>query len=154
MKVVDLIPDDKNFNEGTDQGKLLLEQSLRQLGAGRSVLIDKDNRIIAGNKTVGAAIEIGIDDLIIVESKGDTIVAVKRTDLDLNTKKGREMALADNSIAKNNILLSNESIQVESMKYDIDTAGWGIIDNSQSDFTHSPNETTIECPNCGYKFSK
>lgn len=102
-KVKDLIPDDKNYNKGNEFGNALIEKSLRKLGAGRSILIDKNNRIIAGNKTIENAGAIGIEDVQIVESDGTKIIAVKRTDIDLDTPKGREMALADNASAKANI---------------------------------------------------
>ena len=46
-----LIPDDKNFNKGNEFGESLIEKSFNKFGAGRSVLIDKNNRIIAGNKS-------------------------------------------------------------------------------------------------------
>lgn len=52
LRISDLIPDDRNANKGTERGNGLLERSLQQYGAGRSILIDKNNRIIAGNKTV------------------------------------------------------------------------------------------------------
>lgn len=48
-KVSDLTFDDKNFNKHTEYGMSLIEKSLRNNGAGRSILIDKNNRIIAGN---------------------------------------------------------------------------------------------------------
>ncbi|MDR2009939.1 MAG: DNA modification methylase [Bacteroidales bacterium] len=51
-KIDQLIPDDVNFNKGTEYGQSLIEKSLRQFGAGRSILLDKNNKIIAGNKTV------------------------------------------------------------------------------------------------------
>lgn len=95
-----LIPDDKNFNKGTEYGQHLIEESLRKFGAGRSILLDKNNRIIAGNKTVENAAIIGIDNVIIVETDGNQIVAVKRKDIDLDTAKGRELALADNATGK------------------------------------------------------
>jgi site-specific DNA-methyltransferase (adenine-specific) len=44
-----------------------------------------------------------LEDVIVVETTGNQIVAVKRTDIDLDSKKGREMALADNATAKANI---------------------------------------------------
>ena len=31
-----------NFNKGTDEGARLMEKSFTELGAGRSILIDKD----------------------------------------------------------------------------------------------------------------
>ena len=94
-KIEDLVPDDKNFNKGTEKGQKLIENSFSQFGAGRSILIDKNNKIIAGNKSVENATIIGLEDVIIVETTGDKLVAVKRTDIDLDSKEGREMALAE-----------------------------------------------------------
>ena len=92
--------DDKNFNKHTEFGMSLLEKSLKENGAGRSILIDKDNNIIAGNGIIEAAGQAGFDKVKIVETTGDEIVAVKRTDISLNSKKGRKMALADNATAR------------------------------------------------------
>lgn len=91
--------DDKNFNKHTEFGMSLLEKSLKEYGAGRSILIDKDNNIIAGNGIIEAAGQAGLENVKIVETTGDEIVAVKRTDVSLNSQEGREMALADNATA-------------------------------------------------------
>lgn len=125
-KLKDLIPDDKNFNKGTIYGKHLMESSLKQFGAGRSILIDKNNRIIAGNKTVNEASEIGLDNVLIVETTGDQLVAVKRSDIDLSTKRGREMALADNATSKANINWDIEEIEKAQKEFKIDAEQWGI----------------------------
>lgn len=95
-KIDELKFDDKNFNKHTEFGMSLLEKSLQQFGAGRSVLVDKNNNIIAGNGIVEAAAQAGIEDIEFIETTGDKLVVVKRTDVDLNTEKGREMAFADN----------------------------------------------------------
>jgi len=102
-KITDLKFDDKNFNKGTQYGKHLMEKSLSKFGAGRSILIDKNNRIIAGNKTTENFGELGLEDVKIVETDGKTLIAVKRNDIDLDTPEGREFALADNQTAKTNI---------------------------------------------------
>lgn len=47
-KVTDLTPDKRNANKGTERGLKALDHSLRQYGAGRSLLVDKHGRIIAG----------------------------------------------------------------------------------------------------------
>ena len=98
-KISDLKFDDKNFNKHTQAGMGLLEKSLKEFGAGRSILIDKDNNIIAGNGIIEAAGQAGFEKVKIVETTGDEIVAVKRTDVSLNSQMGREMALADNATA-------------------------------------------------------
>ena len=112
-KLSDLIPDDKNFNKGSEYGNSLIEKSFRKFGAGRSILIDKNNRIIAGNKSVENAAAIGMEDVQIVESDGKRIIAVKRMDIDLDTPEGRELALADNASAKANIIFDAELIEAE-----------------------------------------
>lgn len=113
IKLKDLIPDNKNFNVGSEHGNSLIEKSFRKFGAGRSILIDKNNRIIAGNKSFENAGAIGIEDVQIVESDGKRIIAVKRTDIDLDSPEGREMALADNATAKANIIFDTEVIEAE-----------------------------------------
>lgn len=97
--IKDLKFDDKNFNKHTEFGMSLLEKSLRENGAGRSILLDKDNNIIAGNGVVETAGNIGLEKVRIVETNGDEIVAVKRTDISLDSEQGRQMALADNATA-------------------------------------------------------
>lgn len=125
-KVHDLIQDDRNLNKGTERGQQLIEKSLRQFGAGRSILVDKNNRIIAGNKTHANAEAAGIDDAVIVETDGTKLVVVKRTDIDLDTKQGREMALADNATVK--VDLEWDTEQLESIEEDFGINGdvWGV----------------------------
>lgn len=113
IKIADLIPDDKNFNRGSEFGNSLIEKSFRKFGAGRSILLDKNNRIIAGNKSVENAVSIGMEDVQIVESDGKRIIAVKRMDIDLDSPEGREMALADNASAKANIVFDAELVEAE-----------------------------------------
>lgn len=122
--IKDLKFDDKNFNKHTEFGMSLLEKSLRENGAGRSILLDKDNNIIAGNGIVEAAGQIGLEKVKIVEAQGDEIIAVKRTDISLNSEKGREMALADNATAKADIDWDKEALQSEFDDEDLN--GWGI----------------------------
>lgn len=55
-KISDLHFDNKNINKGSEFGTALLEKSIRETGLGRSVLVDKNNVLIAGNKTVEAEI--------------------------------------------------------------------------------------------------
>lgn len=134
------MPDDKNYNKGNEFGNSLIEKSLRKLGAGRSILLDKNNRIISGNKTIENAASIGLEDIIVVETTGKQIVAVKRTDLDLDSKMGREMALADNATAKANIEWDMVNLNHDWTEEELPE--WGIIlvplqenENTQKDVT-------------------
>lgn len=118
--------DGRNFNRHTEQGMNLLEKSLRELGAGRSILVDKDNNIIAGNGIVEAAGKAGITRVRMVEVQGDELVAVKRTDMSLDSREGRRMALADNATAAADLSWDTDTLQEVADEFDIDTDEWGV----------------------------
>lgn len=100
-KLSELTPDPHNANKGTDRGRKLLQGSIRDLGAGRSILLDKHDTIIAGNKTAEAANAAGITRVRIIETDGTEIIAVRRTDLDLATDAvAKKLAIADNRVAE------------------------------------------------------
>jgi len=111
-KVADLIQDDKNANQGTIVGDRMIGESIKTLGLGRSVLVDKDNRLIAGNKTQKKTLEEGIQNAIIVETDGKELIVVKRTDLSLDDEKARALALADNRTAETNLNWDNQNVQI------------------------------------------
>lgn len=121
-----LIPDDKNFNKGSEFGKGLLDKSFSKFGAGRSILLDKNNRIIAGNKATESFGESGGEKVLIVETDGKTLVAVKRTDIDLDSAEGRELALADNATQKADLRWDDAVVKEVSEQWGIDSEEWGV----------------------------
>lgn len=139
-KVIDiekLVQDAHNFNKGTDEGRALMERSLTELGAGRSILIDRNDNIIAGNKTQEAAIKAGIKRVRVIETTGDELVAVKRTDVDIDSAKGRELAFVDNLATQVN--LSWDEAELETVQTDVegfDVGEWGF----EYDLTVDPDE--------------
>jgi site-specific DNA-methyltransferase (adenine-specific) len=147
IKVTDLIQDDKNFNKGSEYGQGLIQKSFEKFGAGRSILIDKNNKIIAGNKSTENYGAGGGQDVIVVESDGTQLIAVKRTDIDLDTPQGREMALADNATAKANIVWAEDVIASE---IGVEVAeSWGVDmgkevpEAEEDDFDTTPPEIPI-----------
>lgn len=126
--IKDLTFDNKNANKHTQKGLGLLEKSLQRLGAGRSILLDKDNNIIAGNGVVEIAGQIGLENIRIIDSDGSEIIAVRRTDVTLDSKKGRELAIADNQTAKEGITFVYEVINNLAEEFHIDMEqDWGIV---------------------------
>lgn len=121
-KVSDLTPDISNANRGTERGRYALEASLRKYGAGRSILLDRNGRIIAGNKTAETAADVGIDDVIVVQTDGKKLVAVQRTDLDLDSKEGRELAYADNRVGALDLDFDTEQILAD-LQAGVDLSG-------------------------------
>lgn len=94
----DIIPHARNSNKGSERGSIQVEESLKSFGGGRSIVTDKNNVIIGGNNTYQAAAELGLK-FLEIETNGDTIVVVKRKDLDLSDTKDKravELAYADN----------------------------------------------------------
>lgn len=93
--LADLELDGQNPNRGTKAGQGMVDRSLRKLGAGRSILVDKDGKVVAGNKTVRSARALNLP-VRVVQTDGTELVVVQRTDLDAESVTGREMAIADN----------------------------------------------------------
>ena len=120
VKLSEFTPDPKNANKGTERGRGLLEKSLQDLGAGRSILVDKHGTAIAGNKTLSVAIESGFEDAIVVESDGTRLVVVKRTDLDLGTdEKAKLLAVGDNRASEIGLEWSPEVLAELSQEVDL-----------------------------------
>lgn len=101
VSIARLVLDEKNANQGTKRGRQLLGNSLEKYGAARSLVVDRNNRVIAGNKTVEAARAAGMKSISVIETDGSSLVAVQRGDLDLKRdKKARELAIADNRVGE------------------------------------------------------
>lgn len=127
IDIEQLKQDDHNFNKGSEAGKKLMEKSFAQFGAGRSILVDKENRIIAGNKSQLAAMGAGIKKVRVIETTGDELIAVKRTDIELDSKEGRELALADNLTTQVN--LSWDRAELAAVAEDVagfEVSDWGV----------------------------
>jgi len=92
--ISDLRSDHKNARKRTDRSAALIKESITRYGAARSIVIDEENRILAGNGTIEGAKAAGIKNVRIIETEGDEIIAVKRTGLTEDQKIG--LALADN----------------------------------------------------------
>ena len=88
--------DAQNYRTHDDKTLKLIKKSLKELGAGRSILIDSEGEIIAGNATYKQAQELGLP-IKVIESDGKSLIVVKRTDLKTQDKKRKKLALADNS---------------------------------------------------------
>jgi hypothetical protein len=167
-KISDLIPDNLNANQGTDRGDWMLTQSLQKFGAGRSVLIDKNMRLIGGNKASAKFGEVGLEDVVIVQTDGTKLVAVQRMDIDLDSPEGRALAIADNRAGEVNLSWDTEALAELGEVVELgdwftpeEMAGWDVGD-TESEAVEPPGgfkeydeflETDHECPKCGYKWS-
>ena len=160
--IKDLKSDHKNARKRTDRSAELIKESLQRYGAARSIVIDEDNRILAGNGTIEGAKEAGINRIRVIETDGDEVITVRRTGLTEEQKVG--LALADNRTADLsewdqemlNRLGEQHDISLFFSQDDLD----GILDTEveqlpPEDFAEVDDDITTEhrCPSCGYEWS-
>ena len=160
--IKDLKSDHKNARRRTDRSAELIKESLQRYGAARSIVIDEDNRILAGNGTIEGAKEAGIDRIRVIETDGDEVIAVRRTGLTEEQKVG--LALADNR-ASDLSEWDQEMLNRLSQQHDIsaffsqdDLDGILEVEAEQlppEDFAEVDDDITTEhrCPSCGYEWS-
>lgn len=88
--------DKRNYRKHNERNKELINKSLKELGAGRSILLDRDDSLIAGNGVYEQAEKLGIP-VRVIETDGSELIAVKRTDIGEYDEKRKRLALADNA---------------------------------------------------------
>ena len=90
-----LTPDPNNARKRTPLSASVIRKSLEQFGAARSIVVDENDVIRAGNGTFEEAGQLGIEKVLTVEVDGNTIVAVKRKGL--TEEQWKQYAIADNT---------------------------------------------------------
>ena len=92
--VAELEADPENRRAHPARNLEMIAAALREVGAARSIVIDEDDRILAGNGVTTAAAQAGITKLKIIEAEGDELIAVRRRGLTPEQK--RALAIYDN----------------------------------------------------------
>ncbi len=96
--VSDLFPDPRNARAHSERNLELIAQSLTELGAARSIVVDEAGTILAGNATVQAAQQAGLIGVRVIDADGSELIAVRRSGLSPEQK--RRLALFDNRTAE------------------------------------------------------
>jgi hypothetical protein len=143
-KISDLIPDANNYNKGTEFGSGLIAKSIQKNGLGRSLLLDKNGKVIAGNKTLEGTVAAGFndEDIIVVKTDGTKLVVVQRTDLDLDTRRGKEMALADNATGKANLSWDYEALGADFQMDELES--WGVFAENVNSEDYSDKNKEVD----------
>ena len=157
--------DHKNARKRTDRSAELIKESLERYGAARSIVIDEENRILAGNGTVEGAKAAGIKNVRIIETDGDEIIAIRRTNLTEEEKVG--LALADNRTSD---LSEWDQEMLHRLSQDHDLSPWFEQEDLSALGLESPEfdaaseddqgqldkldkkEIDCTCPACGHEF--
>ena len=114
--------DKRNYRKHSDKNKKLINKSLKECGAGRSIVIDNEDNIIAGNGIYEQAQKLGLKTKVI-ETDGSELVVVKRTDLATDDEKRKQLAVMDNSSS------DSSDFDFELLQEDFDTetlTDWGL----------------------------
>lgn len=87
--------DSRNYRIHGEENKRLIRKSLSECGAGRSIVIDRDNVMIAGEGVYEQARSLGLS-VRVIESDGKELIAIKRTDLSNSDERRKLLTFADN----------------------------------------------------------
>ncbi len=169
--IADLKQDPKNARKHTPRNVGMIVSALHEVGAARSIVIDEDGVVLAGNATIEAAAEAGIERVQVVDADGETIVAVRRRGLTPEQKA--RLALYDNratdlsefdpvQLAK----LAEAGVPVEGIWSEdewralLEQAG-AQLDSAPPDVEFKEYDESVEkdveyitCPECGHKWPK
>ena len=157
--IKDLVPDPANRRKHNPRNLGMVSDALRAVGAARSIVIDEDNVILAGNGVTEAAAEAGITRLRVIEADGNELIAVRRRGLTGEQK--RALAIYDNRTAE---LAEWNAEQLETDK----AAGLSLqpfwneaeeanilpsfVPSGEDEQGRLDQKTPIVCPRCGVEF--
>lgn len=162
----DLKPDPANARKHNPRNIGLIEKSLNDVGAARSIVVDEDGVVLAGNGLIEAAAQAGIERVRVVEADGNEIIAVRRTGLTPEQKT--MLALYDNRTTElsdwNPDVLAELAQDLDlsglfhpdEMAALLERAGTEIIDFAPGTIDEQgrlDEKAKCKCPNCGHEFT-
>jgi ParB-like chromosome segregation protein Spo0J len=162
MHIKDLTPDPQNARRHTPRNTGMIERALNEVGAARSIVVDENGVVLAGNATIEAAAAAGIERVQVVDADGQTIVAVRRTGLTPEQKT--QLALYDNRTAE---LAEWDTSVLAELGASIDLSDMWTRDELTAlieaevvpdvDFREYDESTADDvkyctCPSCGHRF--
>jgi len=165
--------DPGNVRVHGERNRATIRASLARFGAGRSIVLDGNNVVRAGNGTVEQARDAGYTEVLVVEPGPNQIVAVKRPDW--SDSVGTAYSIADNTstdqseddqtrLAATLEALRNDGVDLAAMGHSsegldelLKTVADEIAPDSLPATAEDPGpvdqKTPITCPNCGHEFS-
>lgn len=163
-RLEDFVIDNRNANKHSPRGMSALETSLRTYGAARSIVVDRNNKVIAGNATLETAVDIGLEGAIVVPTDGKQLVVVQRTDIDLDSPAGRGLAVSDNRVAELDLSwdadvlkeLASEGVDLAALWNDDELAALLATQPLDAPEPGSGEDTdaTHTCPKCGFRWTE
>lgn len=161
--VVKFRRDPKNARRHTDRNKAFIRQSLEEVGGGRSILVDGDGIVRAGNGVFEQAQALGLKVRPIKAKRGEVIAVVRE---DLKGAAAVRAALLDNRASDLSewdaaVLREIEERDHAALAGMFERNEWQEIlegdkpVQSPDDFAEYDEDIETEhvCPKCGYRWS-
>jgi ParB-like chromosome segregation protein Spo0J len=159
--IKDLTPDPANARRHTARNVGMLEKALNEVGAARSIVIDEDGTVLAGNATIDAAVQAGITRVQVVDADGETLIAVRRSGL--TDEQKTKLALYDNRVAElaewePGVLagIAESGVDLSGLFTDVE---WADVSLATPDIEFKEYTEDVEnevkyctCPECGHRF--
>lgn len=151
--------DSRNYRIHDDRNKELIRKSLKEYGTGRSIVIDSDGEIIAGNGVYEQAKLLNLP-IKEIETDGTELVVIKRTDLKRSDEKRDGLAIMDNS-SSDSSRFDVPLLQTDFNSEQLQEMGVPVFDESdididgffkEDDSTKEKKLKTMTCPYCGKEF--
>lgn len=155
-KLTELKQDPTNFNKHSQFGMGLLEKSMRKDGFVEAGLISEDGVICSGNARQETAVNIGMENVQIIDIDGTKPIYLRKKGLKSGTKEFKELALQLNAVGKANVVFDCELLEAEVGEAVM--VEWGVSDKlnesekKQKEKDLSEGRTTHICPNCNTEF--
>lgn len=140
-----LVRDPHNRRKHNTRNIGMVVSALKDVGAARSIVIDEDNVVLAGNGVTEAAAEAGISRVRVIDAEGDEIIAVRRRGLTPEQK--RNLAIYDNRAGE--LSEWNEEQLAADKAAGLDFAPWFTPSELKGVLPKATEETRSTAPQLG-----
>ena len=126
IAIENLKVDAKNVREHPQKNADAISGSLKRFGPARSIVIDGNDMVRAGNGTLKEAIKAGVKKVQVVDVDGETLVAVRRKDW--SDSEATAYAITDNRTGElaewSFESLADELKSLTDQEFDLGELGW------------------------------
>lgn len=148
---------EENSNAGTERGQYVLEESFDRVGPWRSISATSDNVIAAGNHALDVYAGRGHDKVLVVETDGEVLVVVKRTNVHSDDPLAKEYQVLDNRSSEVGLKwdadvmrdLQSDGVPLDRWFYEDELAAIFAADSDPPGGGSPGERTEFICPHCG-----
>ena len=161
-KTSELILDPDNAREHSERNISAIKRSLQRFGIRKPIVAKEDTKVVyAGNATLAAALQLGIEEIPVAWIPSGTSETVCRA---YAIADNRTAELADWDVERLDTLISElEGIELTDIGFDeaeletlLGDTEFGVDEAMGKEFDESIalDVEVIECPECGHQFAK